>query len=42
MDIREIGFGGVDGIYLDQDREVIIARNKWRALVDTVRNLCVP
>jgi hypothetical protein len=36
MDLREIGWGGMDWIDL--------ARNKyqWRALVDTVMNLQVP
>jgi hypothetical protein len=42
MDIREILFGGEDRIYLDQYRQIIIARNQWRALLDTVRNICVP
>jgi hypothetical protein len=33
MDLREIGFGGVDWIRLAQDR------NRWRALVSAVMNL---
>jgi hypothetical protein len=36
MDLREIGFGGVDRIHLAQDRDT------WRALVNTVMNLRVP
>jgi hypothetical protein len=36
MDLREIGFGDVDWIYLAQDR------GGWRALVNTVMNLRVP
>jgi hypothetical protein len=36
MDLREIGWGGVDWIDLAQDRD------KWRALVNTVMNLRVP
>jgi hypothetical protein len=36
MDLREIGFGGVDWIHLAQDRD------SWRALVNTVMNLWVP
>jgi hypothetical protein len=36
MDLREIGWGGMDWIDLAQDRE------KWRALVNTVLNLWVP
>jgi hypothetical protein len=36
MDLREIGLGDVEGIYLAQDRD------GWRALVNTVMNLRVP
>jgi hypothetical protein len=36
MDLREIGWGGMDWIDLAQDRE------KWRALVNTIMNLRVP
>jgi hypothetical protein len=36
MDIREIGFGDVDWIYLAQERD------RWRALVNTVMSLRVP
>jgi hypothetical protein len=36
MDLREIGFGDVDWIYLAQDRD------RWRAVVNTVMNLLVP
>jgi hypothetical protein len=36
MDLREIGWNGVDWIDLAQDRD------KWRALVNTVMNLRVP
>jgi hypothetical protein len=36
MDIREIGWEGVDWMHLAQDRE------QWRALVYTVLNLRVP
>jgi hypothetical protein len=36
MDLREIGWDGVDWIYLAQDRD------QWRALVTTVMNLRVP
>jgi hypothetical protein len=35
IDLREIGFGYVDCIYLAQDRD------RWRALVKTVMNLWV-
>jgi hypothetical protein len=33
MDLREIGWGGMDRIDLAQDRD------QWRALVNTVMNL---
>jgi hypothetical protein len=36
MDLREIGWGGMDWIDMAQDR------NQWRALVDTVINHRVP
>jgi hypothetical protein len=36
MDLREIGWGGMDWIDLAQDRV------QWRALVSTVMNLRVP
>jgi hypothetical protein len=36
MDLREIGWGGLDCIILDQDRD------QWRALANTVMNLRVP
>jgi hypothetical protein len=36
MDLREIGWSGMDWINVDQDRE------QWRALVNTVMNLWVP
>jgi hypothetical protein len=36
MYFREIGWGGMDGITLDPDK------NQWRALVNTVMNLWVP
>jgi hypothetical protein len=36
MDIREIGWDGMDWIDLAQDRD------QWRALVNTVMNLRVP
>jgi hypothetical protein len=36
MDLREIGWAGVDWIGLAQDR------NQWRALVNTVMNLRFP
>jgi hypothetical protein len=35
MDLREIGWNGMDWINLAQDRE------KWKALVNTVMNLQV-
>jgi hypothetical protein len=36
MDLRVIGWGGIDWIGLAQDRDL------WRALVNTVMNLRVP
>jgi hypothetical protein len=36
MDLREIGWGGMDWIDVAQDRE------QWRALLNTVMNLRVP
>jgi hypothetical protein len=36
IDLREIGWDGVDWIYLAQDRD------QWKAPVDTVMNLRVP
>jgi hypothetical protein len=36
MDLREIGWDGVDWIDMSQDKD------KWRALVNTVLNLRVP
>jgi hypothetical protein len=36
MDLREIGWNGMDRIDLTQDRD------RWRALVNTVMNLRVP
>jgi hypothetical protein len=36
MDVREIGWSGMDQIDLAQDRD------QWRALVNTVMNLGVP
>jgi hypothetical protein len=36
MDLREIGWGGMDWIDLTQDRD------RWIALVNTVMNLRVP
>jgi hypothetical protein len=36
MDLREIGWEGVDWIHLAQDRD------QWRAVVNTVMNLRVP
>jgi hypothetical protein len=36
MDLSEIGWSGVDRIYLVQDRD------QWKAVVNTVMNLPVP
>jgi hypothetical protein len=36
MDLREIGWGGLDSSDLPEDRD------QWRALVNTVMNLRVP
>jgi hypothetical protein len=36
MDLREIGWDGVDWVDLAQDRD------HWRALVNTVMNLRIP
>jgi hypothetical protein len=36
MDLREIGWDGVDCMHMAQDRE------EWKALVNTVLNLRVP
>jgi hypothetical protein len=36
MDLRKIGWGGMDWIDLAQDRE------RWMALVNTIMNLRVP
>jgi hypothetical protein len=36
MDLREIGLGGMDWIYLSQGRD------QWKTLVNTVMNLQVP
>jgi hypothetical protein len=36
MDIREVGWGGMDWIDLTQDRE------RWQAVINAVMNLRVP
>jgi hypothetical protein len=36
MDLREIGWGGMDRIDVVQDRD------QWRAVVNTVMNLQIP
>jgi hypothetical protein len=36
MDLREIGWDGMDWIYLAQDRD------QWRVFVSTVLNMRVP
>jgi hypothetical protein len=36
INLREIGWDGMDWIYLAQDRD------QWRALVNTIMNLWIP
>jgi hypothetical protein len=36
MDLKDVGFGGMNWIYLAQDRD------RWRVLVNAVMNLQVP
>jgi hypothetical protein len=36
IDLREIGFVGLDWVHL------ALVRDRWRALVNTVRNIRVP
>jgi hypothetical protein len=36
MDLQEMGWGGIDWIYLAQGRD------RWWAVVNAVMNLCVP
>jgi hypothetical protein len=36
MDLREIGWEGVDWMHLAEDRD------RWRTLVNTVMNLWIP
>jgi hypothetical protein len=36
MDVKEVGLGGMDWIYLAQDKD------RWRALVNALKNLWVP